>query len=678
MKELKQALTRIVLVLYFGDQSKKDAQAAGLLISEMIGDAVEGEPQGVRERLRKQVSSLPRGVISRAPPGIQAWLDDAILRPALLRWAHDVAGTARASPEDFEQRVFDWFKDLSDESQAKVLGAAIRHAIGQQADSDEERRREFEQALFPTKENSMATHKYAFDSRGLPDSLKANAAQKDWETSVEKQIANLGLVKNDTDEVSSATYAVMKGMLLLDEVFDVTNAAFPQAVQQVWLETLGTVPAVVNGTLTTMNDRNAYVLIADQMQTSSPQGAIIYQQLASVARYVVANGQEVPVASALFPSQVRIGMDGYVSGPPPAETLDIPPLTGPSGPEGELDQQNMLAFSTVYAIKNLDEMGVYKAVDWQVEDFLNGLLASGHDSVGRKLDAWFWRRRDRMTEADRFAVFSRMLGSAGGDVPKEIQPNFDFHDRLMGFTSAVAEFYRQQQVSDLFTTTLNRGRTLSLTMENVRQKGHDLASNMSLYGYGYAHFAARRLNADLGAAFDVLQDSQLQRLLGVTNPYQVIEKTFTQRMGKSPDIVRLRTMAESGKAILDIVARNFNAWTSASGAPLFPDLSGGVVVGGLANNNQGPSSDISLDDTLKLIRNVQFFHAVNGIQDTQVDTYARPALKAYEPSIPTNSLSPGTQNGSGAAMDKIKQMVASGQTPSLDQLKSMLPSGFTN
>ena len=367
-------------------------------------------------------------------------------------------------------------------------------------------------------------------------------------------------------------------------------------------------------------------------------------------------------------------MDRYVSGPPPAETLDIPPLTGPSGPDGELDPQNMLAFSTLYAIKNLDDMGVYKTLDWAVDDFLNGILASGFDSVGKQLDAWFWGRRDRMTEPDRLAVYSRMMGAAGGDVPRDIQPNSDFNDRLMGFISSVAEFDRQQRIADLFSSSLagNRGRSLAMTMENVRQKGHDLASNMSLYAYGYAHFAARRLNADLGNAFEFLKNPQLQRLLGVTNPFQVIEKIFTQHTGKAPDIIRLRTMAESGKKILDIVARNFNAWTTAAGLPLFPDLSGITP----------PSSNaaaISIDDTQELIRQVQFWLAVNGVPDQQVDTYARPALKTYEPSIPSSTMLPSaSMNGSGAAMDKIKQMMASGQAPSLDQLKSMLPGGFTH
>jgi hypothetical protein len=213
-----------------------------------------------------------------------------------------------------------------------------------------------------------------------------------------------------------------------------------------------------------------------------------------------------------------------------------------------------------------------------------------------------------------------MMGAADGDIPKHIQPNTDFHDRFMGFIGSAAEFDRQNRISDLFNNSLagNRGRSLAMTMENVRQKGHDLAANMSLYAYGYSHFAARRLNADLNSAFNILKNAQIQRLLGVNNPYQVIERVAIAKQGKSPDIVRLRTMADSGKRILDIVGRNVTAWTSANGLPLFPDLTGSVT-------GPGPSA-ISLQDTLELIRQTQFWLAVNGVQDQQVDTYSRPVV----------------------------------------------------
>ena len=472
------------------------------------------------------------------------------------------------------------------------------------------------------------------------------------------------------------------------------NAELPQGV---WLETLGT---TIDNYGAPVANRDVYPKIATAMAAILAPGAaaasLLLQQFASVGRYFVENAQDVPDKSPLFDSQVRLGMDRYVAGPPAAETLDLPELTGPAVQDAELDGQNMFAFSTVYAIAQLDEMKVFYTVDRLTEDFLNGVLATQHDAGGKLLDEWFWARRDRMTEADRRSVFSRMLGMPGGDVPKDVQPNIPFNDRFLGFLSSVAEFDRQQRISDLFTSTLagNRGGSLAMTMENVRQKGHDLGANMSLYAYGYAHFAARRLNADFSNALNILKHPVITKLLGVTTPYQVIERKCIADFGKAPDIVRLRTMADAGKRIIDIVAKNSAAWSSASGLPLFPDLAA-VAVGRQAAAASGKApilsqikaaggpSAISVEDTEELIRQTQFWLAVNGLQYEDVDRRAQPKLNPYEPSIPafsglTSSTMPVNGAGAGSAMDKIKQMVSSGQAPTLDQLKSMLPGGFTN
>src|SRR5207253_4654974 len=184
--------------------------------------------QEVQERLRRKIRSIRRDRIPRAPPEVLRWLDIAIVHPALLTWARDVAGTAKSSSGDFEQRVLDWFQGLPGASQTKVLGAGVRHVIGLQAHSDRELRAMFLQALFP-KEKPMASHLFAFDTRGLPDSFKVPAIQTAWEHAVEVQIANLGLPKDDTVDRTAAIYAVIKGMLLLDEVFDPNNAQFAQA-----------------------------------------------------------------------------------------------------------------------------------------------------------------------------------------------------------------------------------------------------------------------------------------------------------------------------------------------------------------------------------------------------------------------------------------------------------------
>jgi hypothetical protein len=341
----------------------------------------------------------------------------------------------------------------------------------------------------------------------------------------------------------------------------------------------------------------------------------------------------------------------------------------------------MQIFSLVYAIAQGEEFGVFRTVDTLSENWVNGLLATQFDTGGKQLDAWFWSRKDRMTEAERRMMYTRMLGMPGGEIAQGLQPNTEFNDRFWSFLAAVTEFDRQTRIADLFNGSLagNSGQSLAMTMENVRQKGHDLGANMSVYSWGYPHYGARRANQDFTAAFSILQNPVIQNILGVTTPYQVIERTYIANYGKAPDIVRLRTMAVSGKAVLDIVARNSSAWTNSTGLPLFPNPYAPPIASTLFTAVQ---TAINLQDTLDLIQNTNLILATNGVQYSDIDKRSQPQLVAYEPSMPAMSglspTNPASANGSGALMDKIKQMVSTGQSPSIDQLKSLLPSGFAN
>src|SRR6185436_6409823 len=109
---------------------------------------------------------------------------------------------------------------------------------------------------------------------------------------------------------------------------------------------------------------------------------------------------------------------------------------------------------------------------------------------------------------------------------------------------------------------------------------------------------------------------------GVSNPWQVIERVAASEFGAAPNIVKYRTMAESGKAILDLVAKHAKAWSASTGRPLFTDD---------VTRVQG---DIPTQDQEELMRHTQYWLAVNGIGDDQVGKMSQPSDTSYAPSIP--------------------------------------------
>jgi hypothetical protein len=315
-------------------------------------------------------------------------------------------------------------------------------------------------------------------------------------------------------------------------------------------------------------------------------------------------------------------------------------------------------------------MRMFHVVDRITEIFMNGQLPIGFDSGGRALDTYYWDREDRLNEAERRMVYSRVLGAAGGMVSKEVQPNTQFDSLWIRFLSSLAEFDRQQRVDEIIATRTVRPQ--NLTGEYVRKAGRDLAANLSLYGWGGTHFSARRLNGHIATALDILNQPSIQKSYGVTNPYQLIERVASAEFGVTPNIVRLRTMADAGNKILNIVAKYHNVWTRSNGQPLFeePAFNGDGVIPG----------DISLADRNELMNQTQFWLAVNGIKDDQVGKLSQPEQAKYEPSIPTFAgMLPGSNGASsngkvGAdTVERLKQMVLQGQAPSLDQLKQLLP-----
>jgi hypothetical protein len=501
--------------------------------------------------------------------------------------------------------------------------------------------------------------KFEFDLRGLSEKLKTPAQRKAYVAAVRKELVD----NYEVDGKDKVTIGAVVGMLLLGEYFDKSSPAFDGALADAREELLVKVP---DSDGNDVSSKRVYEYIYDNIERITGKDELFYQEFASVGRYVISRTEELPFGNSLFDRQIKIGLDQYVSGAPIFDSLDLPPLTGEDGSDTEIIPDNIRAVSMVYATYQLDVgMRMIDVVDRINEIFHNGQLPIGYDAGGKAIDDYNWSTEDRMNTVARRMHYSRVLGTAGGDVSKEVQPNAAFESLFMRFLSSLAEYDRQQRISDIVAGS----RPQNLTSEFVRKAGRDLAANLSLYGWAATHFAARRLRQHIELALNILKQPSVQKAYGVTNPYQVIERVAALEFNTTPNIVKHRTMAEAGKQILDLVAKYAYVWNKSNGSPLFSETLGGVPYSG----------DISDEDRETLLRQTQYWLAVNGIKDDQVDKYSQPEMSAYAPSIPSfgnfgTGMQP-TAGGSPDQMERIKQMVTQGQMPSLDQLQGMFTNG---
>lgn len=564
---------------------------------------------------------------------------------------------------------------------------------------------------------------FQFDRRDLPDSLnppdqqKRDAVQADYKHKVFDLLQDSGGGVAMTDSL----FAAIVGMMLIEGATDPTSAQFTDVFWEVRSESAGTTTdtdgkAVAN--------KDIYQLAADKISnfpghTKHKKKIVYYQELAYVSRKLIENAEEVPFGDPTFAGQIRVYDDDYVKdGPQGAGGLDIPDLSdqGSSAGPDDIRKANIESVAVISAAHNLEQARLFDVVDRIMETWWNGQLPVGFDKGSKALDDLFWATDGRLSPAARHMQYSRVLGASGGEVSTEVQPNTQFDDLFKRFVASLAEYDRQQRIGDIVGN--QRRNALALTAEQVRSSGRNLAANASLYGWGGTQFAARRIADHINKSFAILNSREIQSAYGVDGPWKVVERV-AQELGAVPNLVKWRTQAIATQSILKLIAKHSAIWSGSTGKPLFNDsatsqtaavdrivtdgfgslvtelqalvhAAGGGHSGGSGSSSSSGSGssggtpvatstatatvtivDIDDSDRDELMRQAGNYLAVNGIKDDAVEELSQPAETQYAPSIPSLTSGAPTTNG-GGGIDQLRQMVAQGQVPSLDQLKSIV------
>ena len=572
----------------------------------------------------------PRGLIRLGAAGDLAfWLQE---RPPLNPSPEELAAGRRAG------------LDIADDQDAKTIDARLGHDL----------------------RRVTMQEKYDFDPRALPPKTDGAAL----ETAKNRAITDvLG------DGVPGAVRTFILGALSLDgrllETDPTTTAAH---IRQLRNETEGVTPSIdrtADGQpepLTVVDALKEIAKAFNALRGGDKQSSY-YEEFAFVARELIGNSRSVPIDASGLEQRVASTLATYVPGQH-GGTFVLPELEAPEVIGADLKQDNILAVSLLNAAWNLEELKLFQVLDRITELFTLGQLPLSNDNGGRELADWLFSPDEvKMTEAARRMTYTRVLGVPGGEVSKEAPPNRAFQDLFLRFLSSVSEFDRQRRIADVVAPA-RADDSLSLTAEQVRKSGRDLAANMTLFGYGGTFFVAQKIKDQIARAIRILSTPEILAAYGVQSPFQVIERVAASDLGGTvPNITRHKTMAEAGKDILDIVATHRDAWISAD-RPLFTPRAGDVGGDGRALVAVAPKAPaIDGDTERRLMRHVEHWLAVNGIKDEQRARLGEPELTAAAPSIP----GVGGDGGGGAQFDQLRQMISAGQTPSLDQLKALLP-----
>ena len=520
---------------------------------------------------------------------------------------------------------------------------------------------------------------YVFDPRGLPTRETPEETKQERQRVIDQVTAVVDAelaATVPTGELKDSLRSFVLGAMSLDGFLEQDVEAQRRHVTDLRFESEQTTKFIDGST---RKNRAAYEKIDASLRTvrgaMNGSGLGYFEELAFVSRRLLRNANEVPVDASGIGQRVAVALSEYEA-PSAGGNLNLPSLSSPIVAEADLEQDNIRAIALIYAAWNLEELKLFQVLDRVVEVFMNGQLPVGFDNGGRALSEYYFDDDDqRLTEAARRMTYSRVLGVPGGEVSKEAPPNRPFQDLLLRFLASVSEFERQRRIDDVVGTR-SRIDVLSNTGEQVRKAGFDLAANASLYGYGGTFFVAQRLAKQIERALRILSVPEVLSSYGVQSPFQVIERVCATDLGGTvPNVVQRRTMADAGKALLDLVAKYVAFWPRATSRPLFGEL---IEVVDSRNGDgairRGDSvlvqrdGDITREDQQKIALSVEQWLAVNGISDDQRARLGEPQMTAAAPSIPS-----GPQHGASPAFDQLRQMVSAGQTPSLDQLKALMP-----
>lgn len=609
----------------------------------------EGYPQldNLKKETLRKAARLKRG---RKPPPSLVHLLQLVLGLVALHERAELTAAGELARLGREGELRTWLLRRRFARERELLSEGLRDALG--IATDQERQLMDARLGRLLRRGKMPTD-YTFDPRGLPSGFPTEAF-------IER-------VRNQLDATVPALQPSMLNFVLgamsLDGFLPQDVVSQDRHVRELRFESENTTKKLDG---TNLLNREAFQLIAVEIDgLRSPlngahaHGNAYFEELAFVARELISNAVSVPIDANGLRERVAIALNAYVPGQA-GGTLTLSLLEEQDAVSTDLVSDNIRAVGMTYASWCLEEGKLFQVLDRVVEVFMNGQLPLGFDNGGRALSEFYFEDPNvRLSEAARRMTYSRVLGVPGGQVSQEAPPNRGFQDLFLRFLASISEYDRQRRVADIVGAQSTSD--LSLTAEQVRKAGRDLAANATLYGYGGTFFVAQKEGRQIEQALRILGTPEILSAYGVSGPFQVVERVCASDFGGNvPNIVRLRTMAQTGKEVLDIVAAHLPAWTGQSGQPLFVERR----VDG--NGNGAPAADIPPAVQEQLARAVEHWLAVNGIKDDQRLRLGEPEITAPSPSIPTAS-------HDGAAFDQLRQMISAGQAPSLDQIKALLP-----
>ncbi|HST45170.1 MAG TPA: hypothetical protein VLK29_08095 [Luteimonas sp.] len=339
--------------------------------------------------------------------------------------------------------------------------------------------------------------------------------------------------------------------------------------------------------------------------------ALSARNVAALVRRLASNG--VSANDAWLASRIQNGYEmqtGVVGGASPSATEIVLPEWDESSDQ-VAQRENLIGAQAVAFAAACEEMNMPQVVEKIVDLFRTGLLPIGRGRAGDYLYNYYKKAGERMTEGERRDLYMRVLGTPGGD-PNGNPPNREFKELWLRFVSAVSQFGRQLSVDRMMRSQI----PISVSQEQVRKAGRDLAANLSLHCYGIAYFAATELQTMILEFRDVLSDPELRGCFGARDMWQVMDQVSANYLGGPRNTHKFRTQARASAVVIRWLANNHERLSGRYGEV--------IAINALTNPQLRGSEQPMVDPSdWDLVQACEQWLAVGGVQETSIEQYAQ-------------------------------------------------------
>lgn len=221
--------------------------------------------------------------------------------------------------------------------------------------------------------------------------------------------------------------------------------------------------------------------------------------------------------------------------------IDLPDLN--SWVDNNVVAENVYLMGPMIFASMFEELKAFQVVDKLIEMSQRGHISLPRGKAGTQLYDYWRQAPNRMSEVERQTFYAMTLGMPTGQPGAQV--NADFQDLWLRFVSSVSSLVRENRVDALIRSSL----PVAINQQQVKKSARDLVSNMSLYGYGMAYYAAIDLQKQINEMIQLLSDPDLKATFGARDMWGVIDQVAHVELGGARNSSKYRTLATSGAII---------------------------------------------------------------------------------------------------------------------------------